>query len=70
MKLGGKLKPPVALDISSEVITPEDLSNQIAVEFNKNINENTQNIKKIDDYGKNVLNNVMKDLKEYIDIPR
>ena len=30
-----------SLDISSEVITPEDLSNQIAVEFNKNINEKT-----------------------------
>ena len=28
------------------------------------------NIKKIDDYGKNTLNSVMKELKEYINISR
>jgi len=59
-----------SLSISSEVVTPEDLSSQIVIEFNKNVNENTQNIKKIDDYGKNTLNSVMKELKEYINIPR
>ena len=50
--------------------TPEDLSNQIVGAFNKNVNENAENIKKIDDYGKNTLNSVMKELKEYINISR
>ena len=59
-----------SIDIASEVSTPENLSKFITEEFNKNFNENPQIIKKIDDYGKNILNNVMKELKEYINISR
>ena len=59
-----------SIGVSSEVNTPENLSQLIAQEFNKNLNENALIIKKIEDYGKNTLNNVMKELKEYINISK
>ena len=46
--------------------TPEDLSQSIVEEFKNNKNIDGEIIEKIENYGQNTLNNVLNEIKIYI----
>ena len=55
-----------SLGISKQVDSNEELNQSLVEEFKQNRPKNIQIIEKIDNYGLNVLNNVIKDIKKYI----
>ena len=55
-----------SLGISKQVDSNEELNQSLVEEFKQNKPKNIQIIEKIDNYGLNVLNNVIKDIKKYI----
>ncbi len=57
-----------SLMVSNEINNENDLRQALVKEFNNNDLENTESIKKINNYGITILNNVMKEIKTYINI--
>ena len=55
-----------SLGIAHKVTTPEELGQSIVEELEKDKEENEENIKKIENYGLNTLNNVLREIKIYI----
>ena len=55
-----------SLDITKVIRTPEDLSQSIVEEFKNNKNIDGEIIEKIENYGQNTLNNVLNEIKIYI----
>ena len=55
-----------SLKIADEISTPEDLSSRLLEEFKKNTTYGDENIRKIKDYGQSIINNVTKDVNNYI----
>jgi len=55
-----------SLGISKQVDSNEELNQSLVEEFKQNRPKNIQIIEKIDNYGLNVLNSVIKDIKKYI----
>ena len=54
------------LNVTKEVKNSEDLSLSLVEEFEKNYTKNQENIIKIHNYGQNIFNNVIMELKKYI----
>ena len=61
-----------SLGVTSEINNSEELYKSLVEEFKKgkNITNSDLIIKKIDDYGTSILNNVIKEIKIYINIQR
>ena len=57
-----------SLTISNEINNEGDLRQALVKGFNDNNPENAESIKKINNYGITILNNVMKEIKTYINI--
>ena len=57
-----------SLNISKEVNTSNELRDFLLENFNNEKLNNGKNVKKIEDYGNIVLNNVLKDINKYINI--
>ena len=57
-----------SLKISNQIYNSEELNQSLVEEFKLGKVDNNQIIEKIDNYGKNILNNVINDLKKYINI--
>ena len=57
-----------SLGIASQIKNNQELSQSLVEEFSSNEPNNSQSIKKINDYGLNILNNVIKEIKEYINV--
>ena len=55
-----------SLGITKVIRTPEDLSQSIVEEFKNNKNIDGEIIEKIENYGQNTLNNVLNEIKIYI----
>ena len=55
-----------SLSVANKVYSPEELNQSLVEEFKVDRNNNNQIVEKIDNYGLNILNNVIKDLKKYI----
>tara|TARA_B100000029_G_scaffold84968_1_gene75566 strand:+ start:159 stop:1430 length:1272 start_codon:yes stop_codon:yes gene_type:complete len=55
-----------SLGISYKINSPEELGQSIIEEFKKNKEKNEEIIKKIENYGLNTLNNVLREIKIYI----
>jgi len=54
--------------IANQIYNSEELNQSLVEEFKLGKVDNNQIIEKIDNYGKNILNNVINDLKKYINI--
>ena len=54
------------LGITKEVSTSDELSLSLVEEFKKNQPKNDKITEKIENYGQNILNNVIEELKKYI----
>ena len=57
-----------SLKIANQIYNSEELNQSLVEEFKLGKVDNNQIIEKIDNYGKNILNNVINDLKKYINI--
>ncbi len=57
-----------SLGISHKVTSPEELGQSIVEELKKDKEKNEEIIKKIEDYGLNTLNNILREIKTYISI--
>ena len=55
-----------SLGIANKVTSPEELSQSLVEELKKNKEKNEDILKKIENYGLNTLNNVLKEIKIYI----
>ena len=55
-----------SLDVTKEVLSPEELNQSLVEELQNNKKKNEQIIQKIENYGLNTLNNVIKEIKIYI----
>ena len=55
-----------SLGITNKVTSPEELSQSLVEELKKNKEKNEDILKKIENYGLNTLNNVLKEIKIYI----
>ena len=55
------------LGVADQVNNPEELNQSLVKEFKEVKTKNNQVIEKIDNYGLNILNNVIKEIKIYID---
>ena len=55
-----------SLGVANQVGSPEELNQYLVEEFKENKANNNQVIEKIDNYGLNILNNVIKEIKIYI----
>ena len=55
-----------SLEASKKINDAEDLGQSLIDEFDKNNNSNNEIIKKIENYGQDILNNITKELKMYI----
>ena len=55
-----------SLGIANKVTNPEELSQSLVEELKKNKEKNEDILKKIENYGSNTLNNVLKEIKIYI----
>jgi len=55
-----------SLGLAKQIDELEELNQSLVEEFKNYTGKNIQNMKKIEDYGENILNNVIKDLKKYI----
>ena len=55
-----------SLNVTKEVLSPEELSQSLVEELQNNKKKNEQIIQKIENYGLNTLNNVIKEIKIYI----
>ena len=56
-----------SLGVANQISTPEELNQSLVEEFKEDKASNNQTIEKINSYGQNVLNNVIKEIKIYID---
>ena len=54
------------LGVSNKITTPEELSQSVVEELKKDEEKNDEIIKKIENYGLNTLNNVLREIKIYI----
>ena len=55
-----------SLGVADQVSNPEELNQSLVEEFKKDKANNNQTIEKINNYGLNILNNVIKEIKIYI----
>ena len=55
-----------SLGVANEICSPEELSQSLVEIFKKDKEDNDQIIEKIENYGLNTFNNVIKELKKYI----
>ena len=55
-----------SLGIANKVTSPEELSQALVEELKKNKEKNENILKKIENYGSNILNNVLREIKIYI----
>ena len=55
-----------SIGITNQVHSPEELNQSLVDEFKENKSNNDQVVKKIENYGLNILNNVIKEIKIYI----
>ena len=55
-----------SLGVADQVSSPEELNQSLVEEFKEDKANNNQAIEKIDNYGLNILNNVIKEIKIYI----
>jgi len=55
-----------SLGVADQVSSPEELNQSLVEEFKEDKANNNQVIEKIDNYGLNILNNVIKEIKIYI----
>jgi len=55
-----------SLGVTDQVSNPEELNQSLVEEFKKDKANNNQTIEKINNYGLNILNNVIKEIKIYI----
>ena len=55
-----------SLGVADQVSNPEELNQCLVEEFKKDKANNNQTIEKINNYGLNILNNVIKEIKIYI----
>ena len=55
-----------SLGVAAQVNNPEELNQSLVEEFKKDKANNNQIIEKINNYGLNILNNVIIELKKYI----
>jgi len=56
-----------SLGVANQISTPKELNQSLVEEFKEDKASNNQTIEKINSYGQNVLNNVIKEIKIYID---
>ena len=54
-----------SLGVAKKIKNIEELSQSIIGEFGKNKSNNAEIVKKIENYGRSILNNVIKELKVY-----
>ena len=55
-----------SLGVANKIHSPEELNQSLVEELKSNKADNDQIIEKIENYGQNILNNVIKELKKYI----
>ena len=54
------------LDVTEEIKNPDELSSSLINEFNQEKTKNNETIRKIQNYGQNIFNNVFLEIKKYI----
>ncbi len=59
-----------SLEITKRIESPEELSQSLVEELKNNTQKNTENIKKIENYGSKTLNDVLKEIKVYTNSSR
>ena len=55
-----------SLGVANKIHSPEELNQSLVEELKSNKTDNDEIIEKIENYGQNILNNVIKELKKYI----
>ena len=55
-----------SLGVANKITSPEELSQSIVEELKRNKEKNEDILKKIENYGLNTLNNVLREIKIYI----
>ena len=57
-----------SLNVTKKITSYEDLSESVDKEFGENLKIDTNIVKKIEDYGLNILNSILEEIKTYIKI--